>query len=73
MKKAGFLAILFVVLLLAVAVIAEAQQPTKVPRLGFIGSQTRASAQYQVDGFRQGLRDCGMKLLNHLTVRWIEG
>jgi len=34
MKKAGVLSILFVVVLLAVAVIAEAQQPKKVHRIG---------------------------------------
>src|SRR6266540_6210830 len=33
MKKAGLLSILFVVVLLAVAVIAEAQQPAKIPRI----------------------------------------
>jgi len=36
MNKAAVLAILFVVVLLAVAVIAEAQQPTKSPGLGFL-------------------------------------
>jgi len=34
MKKAGAVSILFVVVLLAVGVIAEAQQPKKVPRIG---------------------------------------
>jgi ABC-type uncharacterized transport system substrate-binding protein len=50
---------LLATIVLTTAPSAEAQQPTKVPRLGFIGTQTRASAQYQVDGFRQGLRDRG--------------
>ena len=36
MKKAAVLSILFVVVLLAVAVIAEAQQPKKVPRIGYL-------------------------------------
>ena len=36
MRKA-VLSILFVVMLLAVAVIAEAQQPTKIPRIGYLG------------------------------------
>ena len=40
MKKAGVSSILFVVILLAVAVIAEAQQPKKVPRIGYL-SQLR--------------------------------
>jgi len=39
MKKAGVLSILFVVVLFAVAVIAEAQQPKKVPRIGFVSAR----------------------------------
>jgi hypothetical protein len=34
MKRAAVLSILIVVVLLAVGVIAEAQQPKKVPRIG---------------------------------------
>ena len=36
MKKAAVPSILVAVILLAVAVIAEAQQPRKVPRIGFL-------------------------------------
>jgi hypothetical protein len=36
MKKAGVLSILFVMVLLALAVTVEAQQPKKVPRVGFL-------------------------------------
>ena len=36
MKKAGVFSVLFVVMLLAVAVMAEAQQPTKIPRIGYL-------------------------------------
>ena len=45
MKKAGVLSILFVVVLLAVAVIAEAQQPAKVPRIGYVSATGNASDQ----------------------------
>ena len=51
-----FLTLLFV---FALSIPAEAQQPKKVPRIGFIVGQSRSSSQYQVDGFRQGLRDLG--------------
>jgi len=36
MKKAAVPSILVAVVLLAVAVIAEAQQPTKVPRISYL-------------------------------------
>ena len=37
MKKAAVTSILVAVVLLAVAVIAEAQQPKKIPRIGYLG------------------------------------
>jgi ABC-type phosphate/phosphonate transport system substrate-binding protein len=57
MKKAGVLSILFVVVLLAVAVIAKAQQPTKMSRIGFIGASSAATSAQNLEAFRQGLRD----------------
>ena len=59
MRKAGLLSILFVVALLAVAVIAEAQQAKKVPRIGFLAAATPATAADLVEAFKQGLREHG--------------
>jgi ABC-type uncharacterized transport system substrate-binding protein len=56
MKRAAVRSILIAVVLLAVAVIAEAQQPTKVPRIGHL-SIFGASAR--IEAFRQGLRELG--------------
>jgi putative ABC transport system substrate-binding protein len=58
MQKATVLSIVVLTMLLALAVIAEAQQPTKVPRIGFVtGGSTTAGPQ--VEAFRRGLRDLG--------------
>ena len=57
MRKAGFLSVLYVLALLAVAVIADAQQPKKVPHIGFL--RVGSSADPHVEGFRQGLRELG--------------
>jgi hypothetical protein len=43
-KKAGFLSILFVVVLLGVAVIAEAQQPNKIPRIVYLAQRSTPTA-----------------------------
>jgi hypothetical protein len=43
MKKAGVLSILVVAMLLAVGVMAEAQQPKKVARIGYLSSQEPSS------------------------------
>ncbi len=59
MKKARVFSIVFVVVLLAVAVIAEAQQVKKVPRIGFLLGATPSANTVRIEAFRQGLRDRG--------------
>ena len=60
MKKAAVPSILLVVVLLAVAVIAEAQQPTKIPRIGYIsGTGNETNQGPYVEALREGLRELG--------------
>jgi len=63
MKKAAVPSILVVVVLLALGVIAEAQQTGKVPRIGFLDGSTASGSAVLVDAFRQELNKLG----------WIEG
>jgi ABC-type uncharacterized transport system substrate-binding protein len=63
MKKPIVLSILLVGVLLAVAVIAEAQQPKKVPRIALLAFGTSEADRPREQPFLQGLRDLG----------WIEG
>jgi ABC-type uncharacterized transport system substrate-binding protein len=76
MNKAGWLSIVTAAVLLAFAVLAEAQQPAKVPRRGYL-SRTGDSKNPgpQVEGFRQGLRDLGYIEGKNILVeyRYIEG
>jgi putative ABC transport system substrate-binding protein len=62
MKRAGWSSILVAVVLLALAVIAEAQEPKKVPSVGFLLQRvgpTPTTPDPFADAFRQGLRDLG--------------
>ena len=59
MKKARILSILFVVLPLAVAVIAEAQQPKKVPLLGYLSPFDAATEFAPTEAIRLALRKLG--------------
>src|SRR6266576_1556730 len=59
MKKAGAVSILFVVALLAVAVIANAQQPKKVPRIGYLSNTDPATESTRAEGVRLALREIG--------------
>ncbi len=67
--------IVFVVVLLAVAVIAEAQQPAKVPRIGYLVPGSASTSRSSVDGFRQGLRDLGYVEGKNIVIeyRYAEG
>ena len=75
MKKAALLSILIVVVQLAVGVMAEAQQPGKIPRIGFLGNSTAALEENLVEPFRQGLHDLGYVEGRNILIeyRWAEG
>jgi putative ABC transport system substrate-binding protein len=60
MRKAGVLSTLLVVVLLAFAVIAEAQPQAKIPRIGYVsGTGDSSNPGPYVEALRQGLRDLG--------------
>jgi ABC-type uncharacterized transport system substrate-binding protein len=68
MKKARVLSILFV--LLAVAVIADAQQPKKVPRIGYLGGISPSVNADRIEAFRQGLRELGYVEGKNIVIEW---
>src|SRR4030095_15756511 len=47
--------------LICIALFAEAQQPAKIPRIGFLTGTTTSSTSSgpNIEAFRQGLRDLG--------------
>lgn len=60
MKKPAALSVLVVAVLLALAVRADAQQPTKIPRLGYVsGTGTATNQGPYVEALREGLRELG--------------
>ena len=59
MKKAAVSSILVAVVLLAVAVIAEAQQPKKVPRIGYLSNLDPARESTRSEAIRLALRELG--------------
>jgi len=46
-------------MLLALSVPAEAQQPAKVPRIGFLSGASPSAQLARIEAFRQGLRELG--------------
>jgi putative tryptophan/tyrosine transport system substrate-binding protein len=73
MKKAAVQSILVAVVLLALGVIAEAQQEKKVPRIGLLRAGSPPDSY--VEAFRQGLRELGYIEGKNIAVeyRWAEG
>src|SRR6266404_4219853 len=70
MRKAGVLSILFVVVLLAVGVIADAQQPTKVLRIGYLTPVSLSANAARIEAFRQGLRELGYVEGQSIVIEW---
>jgi putative ABC transport system substrate-binding protein len=75
MKKAAVPSILLAVVLLAVAVTAEAQQPKKVYRIGYLSPVDAATDSARADGIRLALRDLGYIEGQNIAIeyRYAEG
>ena len=54
---------------------AHAQQPKKVPRIGFIGASSSSTGGHYLEALRHGLRDLGYVEGQNIAieVRWAEG
>ena len=74
MKKAAVPSILIAVVLLAVAVIAEAQTG-KVRRIGFLASASPSAVSHRMEAFREGLRELGYVEGKNIVIeyRYAEG
>jgi ABC-type uncharacterized transport system substrate-binding protein len=72
LTKAALASLLFAGAVLALAVTAEAQQPAKVRRIGFLSP---TSADSRVEAFRQGLRELGYEEGRNIRMeyRWANG
>ena len=75
MKKAAVSSILIAAILLAVAVIAHAQQPKKVPRIGYLASADPATDSSRAEAIRRALRELGYIEGQNIAIeyRYAEG
>jgi putative ABC transport system substrate-binding protein len=65
----------FIVTLVGCVAIADAQQPTKIPRIGFLGGVSPSANADRTEAFRQGLRELGYVEGKNIVIeyRWAEG
>ena len=75
MKKAAVPSILVAVVLLALGVIAEAQQPKKVSRIGYLSNRDPASESTRFEAIRLALRELGYTEGQNIAIeyRYAEG
>ena len=75
MTKAGWSSILFATLVLVFGVAADAQQPAKVPRIGYLADITAEAQSARIEAFRQGLRELGYVEGKNIVIesRYAEG
>src|SRR6185503_19565244 len=67
-KLVGFSIIAFV--FVVAGTVAQAQQPTKIPRIGFLMAASTSANAARNDGFRQGLRELGYVEGKNINVEW---
>ena len=67
MKKVGWSSILVATLVLVSGVAADAQQPKKIPRIGYLVADPGAPTR---ESFRQGLRDFGYVEGQSINIEW---
>ena len=73
MKKAAVPSILVAVVLLAVGVIAEAQQAKKVPRIGYLSSFDAARDSARAEAIRLALREFGYVEGQNIAIEYRYG
>jgi putative ABC transport system substrate-binding protein len=62
--------LVFSAMLLALCVCADAQQPAKMPRIGYLTGTSLSVASARTDAFRQGLRDAGYIEGKNIVIEW---
>ncbi len=70
-----FFGIALCTMLFALSLSAEAQQPTKIPRIGYLGATSPAATAARIEAFKQGLRELGYVEGKTIVIdyRWAEG
>jgi putative tryptophan/tyrosine transport system substrate-binding protein len=68
LKWLGLSVVTFV--LVVVVPVVEAQQPAKIPRIGYLSASSAAALSARVEAFRQGLRELGYVEGRDIVVDW---
>ena len=61
---------LLVIFFIANVSVAQAQQPTKIPRIGYLGFGSPSDIPARIEAFRQGLRELGYVEGKSIYIEW---
>ena len=61
---------LVMLILLTIGTFAQAQQPAKIPRIGYLGGNFPSSNPDRIEAFRQGLRELGYVEEKNIVIEW---
>jgi ABC-type uncharacterized transport system substrate-binding protein len=56
--------------ILLITGLVHAQQPAKIPRIGFYLDATASAVTARIEGFRQGLRELGYVEGKNISIEW---
>src|SRR5262245_10312123 len=70
LRKTALGSVLFAGALLAIAVTVDAQQPKKIPRIGYLGVNPRSVNLARIEAFQQGLRELGYSEGKNIVIEW---
>jgi hypothetical protein len=57
-------------MLFALCLRAEAQQPKKIPRIGYLGGVSPSANSARIEAFRRGLRELGYIEGKNIVIEW---
>ena len=69
MTKKGLVWLLAIFSVASVSV-AQAQQPTKIPRIGYLTATSLSTMSARIEAFRQGLRELGYVEGKNIVIEW---
>jgi hypothetical protein len=70
MKSTGRSSILVAAVLLAIGVMAAAQQPAKIPRIEYLAGSSLSAITARIEAFRQGLRELSYVEGKNIVIEW---
>ena len=70
MSKKKIVGFVLATVILASFYLAQAQQPKKVPRIGYLGANYPSTIPARLEAFRQGLRELGYVEGKNIVIEW---